>query len=336
MSRLEAKYEINLGKGEFLINRPISNDLTFRTEIDGFDVELHVNPEKSILVGPRTVLGDEEYYPTSKIRIIVTRNENIAPPTPELVNGHLNFEGLHPYYNEREPAYRKAALQIINRAIFFFKYRLHNPNLFELSSHDVKCPEWKINGGNYFSPTICLDSRIYCPKKGVGIEHLSRQHDADLESALQCPIQPELSEELMSDAQSAIFHNNLRRAVLEMAIACETAVKQAFFAKVTPAGAAYEYLEEKRNVRVPVKDMVDAMAKQAFGKSFKEDEKAHYEHVDFLFRCRNKVAHRGELTYRDDSGVVQSVNNDILADWWESAMALLKWLNANTPAKYDP
>jgi hypothetical protein len=116
------------------------------------------------------------------------------------------------------------------------------------------------------------------------------------------------------------FKDNLRRAVLEIAIACETTVKQAFFDKTTLAGAAFEYLEDKGKVRITVKEMIDSVSKQTFGKSFREDHKSHYDNIDFIFRCRNKAAHRGELTYRDDSGAMHSVNNETLAIWWDSVI----------------
>ena len=72
------------------------------------------------------------------------------------------------------------------------------------------------------------------------------------------------------------------------------------------------------------------MAKQAFGKSFKEDEKYHYDNIDSLFRCRNKVAHRGELIYKDDYGILHSVDKDLLTVWWDSVAVLLVWLHADT------
>ena len=331
MVRLEAKYEIDLENGKLLINRPITDDLNFKINIDDFDVELCLNPEKSMVYGS-TIVAGEQYWPTSRIRITVGRDESITPPTPKLVNGRRDFSGLRPYYDERRPVYQNAALEAVNRAILFFKYKLHNPNLLMLSRSDVRTPAWSVEGGEKFSPTFEANSTLYNHTPGFGIKHLSRQYDSDLKDALQNRIHPELSAELMSDAQSAALQDNLRRAVLEMAIACETAVKQTFFAKATPAGAAYEYLEEKRNVRVPVMDMVDAMAKLAFGKSFREDENTHYRNIDFLFRCRNKVAHRGELAYRDDSGILHPVTKSMLQVWWESVLTLLEWLKANTPA----
>ena len=75
MARLKAKYEIDLNEGKFHINRPITEDLTFKIKIDDFDVELCLNPEKSMLHGGAVVAG-EQYWPTSKIRITVISSGN--------------------------------------------------------------------------------------------------------------------------------------------------------------------------------------------------------------------------------------------------------------------
>lgn len=55
---------------------------------------------------------------------------------------------------------------------------------------------------------------------------------------------------------------------------------------------------------------------------------SHYNNIVFLFRCRNKVAHRGELIYKDDSGILHPVDNDKLAEWWKSVTVLREWLLA--------
>ena len=121
-----------------------------------------------------------------------------------------------------------------------------------------------------------------------------------------------------------------------MAIACEVAVKQTYsakiFAKPTPAGAAYEYLEDKGLINASIPNMIHPVAKKAFGKSFMEDEKSHYHNIEFLFRCRNKVAHRGELVYKDNSDRLCSVDKGKLVEWWESAEILRVWLQT-TKAK---
>ena len=122
MVRLEAKYEIDLMEvmeGAFHINRPMTNYLRFSAKINDFDVELCLDPKKSPLMEPSVDPSGEKYWPISKISIIVGRNEDIAPPIPMSIK----------YLAERTDTYRNAALETANRAIRFFKYKLHNPNL---------------------------------------------------------------------------------------------------------------------------------------------------------------------------------------------------------------
>ena len=136
----------------------------------------------------------------------------------------------------------------------------------------------------------------------------------------------ELYEELLSDAQAAILQKNCRRGLLELAIACEIAIKQKFFRKKTPAGDIFEYLEDSRRLNVPAKELIDGGAKQAFGTSFKEEFSSDYQNIDFLFRCRNKIAHRGEIKYKDNSGTIHNVDEATIKKWWVSVAILLDWL----------
>ena len=254
------------------------------------------------------------------------------PPAPEMIDGRMSYEERRVYFEERKPAYQQTAWEVLDRAVLFFKYKLHNPNLSidNQYSQDFQNPVWLDDSGSAINNLAIygVGTPLPLPSR-FGVKPMSCNDDCDLEKALKNSFSPNMTEQLLSDAQSAVFQDNLRRAVLEAAIACEVAVKQAFFAKATPAGAAFEFLEDKGKVHITIKDLIDPVAKQAFGRSFKEDARDHYENIDFLFRCRNKVAHRGELKYRDDSGE-HLVDNDILASWWESVVTLLEWLHANT------
>jgi len=115
-----------------------------------------------------------------------------------------------------------------------------------------------------------------------------------------------------------------------LAIACEVAVKQVFFAKSSIAGEAYEYLESKRKVEVSVPELIDGAAKQAFGESFKTAHSPEFKSISYLFQCRNKIAHRGEAWYRDERGTRHEIDRDTLATWWQSVENLLGWLADKT------
>jgi hypothetical protein len=77
---------------------------------------------------------------------------------------------------------------------------------------------------------------------------------------------------------------------------------------------------------VRVLDLLDRVSLEAFGNSFRTEHPNEYRDIDHLFRSRNKVAHRGELSYRDDRGTRMRVDSAMVARWWDSIQALVEWL----------
>lgn len=160
----------------------------------------------------------------------------------------------------------------------------------------------------------------------LGAERLSPSTLPDLRQFVAHPSNPTLMDELLSDAQSAWFEGGLRRSVLELAICVEIMVKRKFFAKASPAGAAFDYLEDKAKISVRVLDLLDSVAQEAFGESYRNADAKNYRNIDNLFRCRNKVAHRGELNFRDDTGGTVVVDRTTVEAWWHSVVHLKRWL----------
>jgi hypothetical protein len=173
---------------------------------------------------------------------------------------------------------------------------------------------------------------IFLPIPGadgeLGVRKLTPNDIPDLRDFLQEDYNASLAEELLSDAQSAWFEGNLRRSVLEMAICIELMVKRKYFAQASPAGAAFDYLEDKSKVSVRVPELLDGIAKEAFSRSYRVEAPVQFQRIDYLFRCRNKIAHRGELWFRDDGDRLITVNSAIVEQWWEAAADLMAWLTA--------
>jgi hypothetical protein len=92
-------------------------------------------------------------------------------------------------------------------------------------------------------------------------------------------------------------------------------------------GTAFDYLEDKSKIRVRTIELIHGVAQEAFGKSFMIDHAKDYENIDHLFRCRNKVAHRGELVFRvGDTKITADAKR--IETWWASVDALIQWLSA--------
>jgi len=155
----------------------------------------------------------------------------------------------------------------------------------------------------------------------------SRDEAPQLQTYLSVPALPApLSSQLLSDAQAAALSNNVRRAVLELAIAVEVFVKRKFFKQGGVAGAAFEYLEDKGRETVKVIELLDGASLYAFGESFKIAAPEAYKHLDHLFRCRNKIAHRGVVLFRDDGAAWQEPTQELLLVWWKAVLEMFTWL----------
>lgn len=167
----------------------------------------------------------------------------------------------------------------------------------------------------------------------LGTVLFQKRHDKALARALVSPIQPRLEEELLYDAQVSIWKENVRRAVLEMALVVEVMVKTKIFGSEVAAGIAFQHLEDEGKVRVRVIDLVDSTAKAVYGESFKKTHPNEHKELDHLFRARNKVAHRGKAVFRDDGAVLHEVDEAKLRQWWTVVTTLRSWLRSK---RYEP
>ena len=228
--------------------------------------------------------------------------------------------------------YRRISLEAANRVIRFFRYEMRTPSLLEFinSNQDFRNPQWTNEAGEEIQPGIIEFVVTGLRPRGprlVGEKDFTEAEDDKLRYALQNDVDIEMHMEFLADAQTAIKIGKLRRAILEMAIACEVAVKGAFFAKSTTAGAAYEYLEDRGRVRVSVIELIHVVAKEAVGQGFKDVDPDAYQDINYLFQARNKVAHRGLMIYRDVGGTKREVDRPTLEAWWASVDILMSWID---------
>jgi hypothetical protein len=244
---------------------------------------------------------------------------------------HLLGLGQAEYFSNRIGAYGAAACEAVNRFIRFFKFKMRTPFLKELpSTHDsFRNAEWKDTSGALVGKgnLVFVAHAVPGLRGALGVQKLRQESVEALQIALVNPVEPTLYEEILSDAQTAIFEGNLRRAVLELAIASELVVERKFLSGDSPAVAAFEYLEENARFRVRVVDYIHGVARKAFGKSFRQDHPEDYHNIDHLFQCRNKIAHMGELSYRDQQNII-IVDDNIVTHWWDSVIRLIDWLDS--------
>lgn len=330
MPTLTAKFSIDLSAA-CLVAWPEELPAEFNLTLDAFDICLRIRP----VDGQRMKHKDDPDWTSViySLELDLSRDEAETPPAAiATADGKKDLTVQSMFLRERLPDFQATALDISNRFLRFFQYTLNTPLIRPIPgwAHELSNPIWydssgaELRGG---TATVIAE-----PVPGIrgelGVKKLTPALTGALVAFLQAPQQPSLAQTLISDAQTAWFEGNLRRAVLELAICTEVMVKRKFFAKASPAGAAFDYLEDKAKVSVRVLELLDAVAEEAFSRSFRKEDPTQFRRIDELFRCRNKIAHRGELVYRSDSGDLIKVDAATVESWWHSVAHLKSWLDA--------
>lgn len=278
----------------------------------------------------------ERLTSVAALKVVVTRQEDESiPEISSLPGGGRDLSVQQNYLLNRHRCYQDAARETVFRVLRYFRYKLQSPigHLLTHGGIDVGVPEWFDEDGVKLARTnVCVVPGHEVAYERLGTKPLTLDLLPDFFGFLSEPAEESLVDAFLADAQTAWFEGGLRRAVLEMAIGVEIAIKRKFFAQKTPAGAAFDYLEDRARVSIKVLDLLDPIAREAFGASFREDRPKDFESIDHLFRCRNKVAHRGVLLYKDDGGKLIEVDAAKIGVWWISIVELRTWLNNSLEA----
>jgi hypothetical protein len=329
MPRLVAHFDVEI-PGQCLVAWPGDRAPSFGRVINQFDVDINL-----LTHNHWRVKHQSEQNWTRGLRaalVKVSREEVELPPAvhPD-EQGQLDYSIQSEYFGRRTTEFGDTAREAVNRMIRFFRYFLKTPFLEEIppGHQSFRNARWtdeydKIVGK---AGIEIVAERVPGLYGELGVKKLTPDVAESLQRFLGQPTPAPLFEQLLSDAQTAWFDGNLRRSVIELAIACEVLVKRSFFAGDSPAGAAFDYLEDKAQLTVRVLDLLDRVSLEAFGKSFRADCPDEYKNIDHLFRCRNKVVHRGELSYRDDGGTRVRVDVAEVAKWWNAVRILVEWLS---------
>jgi hypothetical protein len=331
MRQLTAVFSISLSSSLFYTGEE-TESISHSLKLGDFAVEAR------LIVGDRiTKFKDDSHWTRliSEIEIRVTRDEDEEPPPDWHVteDGLKHYAGPLPYFDDRREEFKVPAVELLNRVLSYFKFQLHQPFVedFDESDYRFRNPNWYDEAGEL----IKKGHRELTLQSVPGItewEHVALKLNADslseFKAAVDTGYTASLQEEFLSKAQADIFRQNLRRGALQTAIACEIAVKQRFFGASSEASATWEYLEDKGRVRVSVTELVSKVSSHVFGRSLRDEDPDAFEKIDNLFRCRNKIVHRGIAAYRTDDGVEHAASLDSLKEWWEAALRLLTWFES--------
>lgn len=329
MPLLTARFELPI-HAACLLQLPDGTVADFQTTHTGFTATVRLLPSESW----RQKGKDDPNWTTSVWAIEVTLTRDDPDDVPEVIqrpDGTRDLTQQGAFLLSRLDDYKSAAREIANKVLDFFRYCLLTPSVRRIVRWDqaLASPVWYNARGEDLGPSrVAVAQPVPGIRGELGVQKLTQDRLPDLAQYLNASDEPPLELALLSDAQTAWFEDSLRRTVLELAICAEVMVKRRFFAAASPAGAAFDYLEDRSKVSVRVLELLDPIAAEAFARSYRTEFPDHYKRIDFLFRCRNKIAHRGELTYRDDSGQSHQATKTEVAEWWASVAHLRTWLGS--------
>lgn len=336
MPILNAYFNIPLS-APCIVALPLGRD--FSITYQDFRVAIWLMPSTTY---PEVILPGEPHSSVviKALGISVSRDEPESPPEiAPSSDGRQPDWARKEYLRTKLMDYRSAALAVSNRFLDYLRYYLFAPFIRPIEESEAAInafysPRWTDASRNELGsgPTVLIgkaplgfDGNL---NGKLGVRKLTPADVPALLEHMRTPLAPTLVATFLSNAQEAVFEGNLRRAVVELAICTEIMAKRRFFAESSPAGAAFDFLDDKAQVSVKVIELIDKVAKAAFGRSYREESLSNYKDIDYLFRCRNKVVHRGELTFRDDGNNTVSVDGPKVNSWWNAVVDLKAWLVA--------
>ena len=327
---LTAKFKYSLSGFGLLICKDLFEELNFSTQMNNFKVFIDLNPDwGTYKVSSFGLPSDPPYYSLHKIKLKVSRFEDLL----EEMDSKKDIIGIQNLILAHRIEYINTAVNILNNLIYYFKYQLNNPNLSFIGNYDKQLiePDWFNDKDDKYKFNFGFGIGTNLQKiSSFGIDCYTDEKSLDLQSALTKKTEVFLFQELISDAQSAVFENNIRRGAMELAIATEVLVKNFFFEQNSIASDVYEFLSERHKVTVRVDELIDGAAKQSIGESFKQNNKPEFDNIVELFRCRNKIAHHGKIEYTDMNGNKKQLTEEILEEWWSSVLVLSNWLSSRS------
>lgn len=128
--------------------------------------------------------------------------------------------------------------------------------------------------------------------------------------------------ELLHDAYEAYDAGNVRRAVLDAAIAAEVLVKSYIYAK---GGRIYEIIADKHVLSYSTADFFDVILDSLDQRSLKTERPGTFSLIKHLFETRNKIAHAGRCGYNNNRGW-QQVGLPEAKRFLDAVREVFKWL----------
>lgn len=222
--------------------------------------------------------------------------------------------------------FSKKAIELLNRVTHFFRYSQYTPLLKDFNYEDGQFaqPYWRDQRGNPIN--VGITSFVIPTRAGQSGNLRATPFDTEditkFVQRISNPVPHSLVEQLLSDAQNAWFNRAYFSAVIEMAIACEHAINGVFKEEIA------ENWEKEADKRLGIVHFLHKPAIIKFQRSLKSEQPEEFKKIEYLFRCRNKVAHEASLSFKGLDGTPITPTKEEIAEWWYASFNLMKWIQS--------
>lgn len=135
----------------------------------------------------------------------------------------------------------------------------------------------------------------------------------ELEGELASGEDTEIWEDFLLDAKVALKEDDLNRATIYVAIACEIFIKEYTAKSAKEKGISqifWEYLKDP-NTETKVRAYYDQVLHLVKGHSMKRENKETYNRLDRIFQARNKIMHEGKIPSSWNRDKINQLGEDI-------------------------
>ncbi len=243
------------------------------------EVQLSLNP----LPG-RVKKGNDGgwHYLVNEVEVTVLRHTSLP-------DGSDSREDV--FKNELLPEYQLAAVQASNRLAVFLKHRLWRSLFSAMERFTADVADLGSSGGQEHGDT-CFDIQVR-PMADGHVDFLQRYINENYSH--------ELGQAFLDLAQQSIVGKCVRRACLELTMACESFVQQRI-------GAAQQLPE-------------------AIDDRFKSRHQAAYIDLNGLFQARDEAAKKRDGFFSISSQAKRQMSHENLMVWGASVTCLKQWLH---------
>jgi hypothetical protein len=119
---------------------------------------------------------------------------------------------------------------------------------------------------------------------------------SELKQEISSGADTELYEDFVADARVALEEDDLNRATLYSAIACEIFVKEYTEKAAKEASISPKFWEYLKSRQPRVLDYYDSILHLVKGHSLRKENPTFYKLLDQLYEARNKIVHEGKLS----------------------------------------